>query len=160
MDDSPIDLFDFLGRAHAELDRELARIQFFLNQGDAARAMPCMRTFAAGLRKHVAAEDEVLAPYFAASRTLSPADPAAIMQREHADILAQLALIEGALGEPAPDVGEAGIYAGLLSGTLAKHEYREENNLFPRWRVLLKAASSAERRELAARLIAALGDAV
>jgi hypothetical protein len=156
MDDSPTDLFDFLGRAHAELDRELARILFFLNQGDAASATPCVRTFAAGLRKHVAAENEILAPYFAAARSRSPSDPAAIMLREHDDILSQLAMVESALDESAPDAGEAAIYAGLLSATLAKHEYREENNLFPQWRAVLAARPQAERTALAARLTAAL----
>ncbi len=156
MDDLRTDWFDLLTRAHGHMDRELARILILLNRGDAAGAMPRVRELAAGLRKHIAAENEILAPYFAAARSQSPADPAAIMLREHDDILSQLAIVESALEESAPDAGEAAIYAGLLSGTLAKHEYREENNLFPQWRAVLKAAPEAERAELAARLTAAL----
>lgn len=78
------------------------------------------------------------------------------MLREHDDILSQLAIVESALDESAPDAGEAAIYARLLSGTLAKHEYREENNLFPQWRAVLKTAPEAERAALAARVTKAL----
>lgn len=156
MDDLRTDLFGLLTRAHGDMDRELARILILLNQGNAAGAMPQVRDLAAGLRRHIAAENEILAPYFAAARSQSPSDPAAIMLREHDDILSQLVTVESALDESAPDAGEAAIYAGLLSGTLAKHEYREENNLFPQWRTVLKAAPEAERAALAARLTAAL----
>jgi iron-sulfur cluster repair protein YtfE (RIC family) len=159
MDETLTDLFNLLTRAHAQLDREFARLLLLLNQGDAAGAMPCVRDLAASLRRHIAAENEILAPYFAAARAQSPSAPAAIMLREHADILAQLAMVEGALDELAPDAGEAAIYAGLLSATLAKHEYREENDLFPRWRAVLAGKSAAERTELAARVAAALAGA-
>ena len=149
-------MFELLRSAHARLDRELARILDFLNRGEAAAAAPCVREFGAILRQHIRAEDEILAPYFAAVRAAAVDDPVTVMLREHRDILAQLKLVEDALDAQAGDPGEAGIYAALLSGTLAKHEHREENNLFPRWRAALNSRSPAERAELTARLTAAL----
>ncbi len=154
--EEPADLFVLLCRAHERLDRELARILVFLNQGDSVAASPRVRDFAVELRLHLAAEDGILVPYFAGARGAGPDDPVAIMLREHRDILSQLALLEDTLNASTPDVGEAGIYAAILSGTLAKHEYREEHNLFPRWRVVLKAAPEAERAKLAARVAAGL----
>jgi uncharacterized protein (DUF2249 family)/hemerythrin-like domain-containing protein len=147
-DSTPSDVFDLLCRQHQWVDDELAKILLLLNQGETAETIARMRDFGTALRRHIAAEDEILAPYFAAVRGARAGDPAAIMLREHQDILSQLTLVEGALIEMAPDVGEASIYAAILSGTLAKHEYREENNLFPRWRAALVSATAADRDRL------------
>jgi uncharacterized protein (DUF2249 family)/hemerythrin-like domain-containing protein len=146
---APRDVFDLLGRQHQWVDAELAKILLLLlNHGDAGETMVRVRYFGAALRRHIAVEDEVLAPYFAAVRSTAPDDPAAVMLREHQDIASQLKLVEDALDETAPDAGEAGIYAAILSGTLAKHEYREENNLFPLWRAALAGKSAADRDQL------------
>lgn len=147
-DSAPRDVFDLLGRQHQWVDDELAKILLLLNQGETVETIARMRQFGAALRRHIIAEDEILAPYFAAVRGAGPADPAAIMLREHQDILSQLKLVEDALAEAAPDAGEAAIYAAILSGTLAKHEYREENNLFPGWRAALVGKSAADRDRL------------
>jgi Hemerythrin HHE cation binding domain len=156
-DSAPRDVFDLLGRQHRWVDAELAKILLLLlNHGDTGETMERVRHFGAALRRHIAVEDEILAPYFAAVRSAGPDDPAAVMLREHHDIASQLKLIEDALDAIAPDAGEAGIYAAILSGTLAKHEYREENNLFPRWRAALTAKPAAERTRLLAQVTAAL----
>jgi hemerythrin-like domain-containing protein len=147
-DSTPRDIFDLLGREHQWVDDELAKILLLLNQGESVESLSRLRYFGAALRRHIAAEDEILAPYFAAVHNSGSADPAAIMLREHQDILSQLKLVEDALVEMAPDAGEAGIYAAILSGTLAKHEYREENNLFPRWRAALAGKSAGDRDQL------------
>jgi uncharacterized protein (DUF2249 family) len=156
-DSTPRDVFDLLGRQHQWVDAELAKILLMLlNHGDAGETMARVRYFGAALRRHLAVEDEILAPYFAAVRGAGSDDPAAVMLREHQDILSQLKLVDDALNATALEAGEAGIYAAILSGTLAKHEYREENNLFPRWRAALTAKPVTERKRLLAQVTAAL----
>jgi uncharacterized protein (DUF2249 family) len=156
LDSTPRDVFDLLGRQHAWVDSELVQILLLLNQGDTVGSMARVRDFGAVLRRHIATEDEVLAPYFAAIGGTGSDDPAAIMLREHRDILSQLELLEDTLNGSAPDAGEAGIYTAILSGTLAKHEYREENNLFPRWRAALTPQPPAEHARLLAQVTAAV----
>jgi len=156
LDSTPRDVFDLLGRQHAWVDAELAQILLLLNRGDTLGSMARVRDFGAVLRRHIAAEDEILAPYFPAIGDAGSDDPAAIMLREHRDILSQLGLLEDTLNGNAPDAGEAGIYTAILSGVLAKHEYREENNLFPRWRAALTSKREAERTRLLAQVTAAV----
>jgi len=43
-------------------------------------------------------------------------------------------LVEEVLAVEPVDGSELRGYCAILSGTLAKHEYREERNLFPLWR--------------------------
>jgi len=120
----------------------LARTLRFLNRGDAAAATPVLREFTRALLRHLYIEDEVLAPFFGADG--APDEAAAIMLREHAEIAAQLELIEDCLREIAAGTEDASAYCAILSGTLAKHEQREEQNLFPRWRAQLAHRGAAE----------------
>ena len=59
------------------------------------------------------------------------------MLREHDELLAQLNVVEGCFAEApagqAPEPWEIEPFVAILSGTLAKHEYREESQLFPLW---------------------------
>lgn len=126
-----------------------------LNRSDAVAAAPLLGAFAGALRRHMQAEDEVLAPAFRAAASAD--SPLAIMLREHGEIRAQLCAVEECLAEEAPDLGEAGAYCAILSGTLAKHEHREESNLFPLWRAQLARLPAARREELMARVNEALG---
>lgn len=152
-DIEPQDVLDLLTRDHHRLDGLLGRGLRLVNQGDRAVAAPVLLEFALALRRHIAFEDDELTPRLAA---VVQADAVAVMRREHAEILGQLAVVEECLGGSAPDTGELGIFAGMLSGTLAKHEYREEHNLFPQWRAALAAAPQAVREELLARATLAL----
>ncbi|MEJ2175029.1 MAG: hypothetical protein P8Y76_08985 [bacterium] len=59
------------------------------------------------------------------------------MLHEHRDLLAQLAAVESGLrdapaGAP-PEAWELEPFVALLTGTLAKHEHREESTVFPVW---------------------------
>ena len=111
------------------------------------RAVPLLREFAVALNRHLAFEDGELAVSLGAAQ--APSDqPAAIMLREHRDIAQQLSLVEETLAVKPVDGSELGIYCAILSGTLAKHEYREEHNLFPLWRVALSRRNLVERTVL------------
>ncbi|MNC91379.1 hypothetical protein D3C83_76280 [compost metagenome] len=92
------------------------------------------------------AEDRVLAPAFTAAA--APDSPLAIMLREHGEIRGQLELVEACLGADQLQSGETGTFCAILSGTLAKHEHREESNLFPSWRAQLARLPAARQQEL------------
>lgn len=157
-DDAPArDVPELLANAHRGLDALFAEGLARVNTGDAAGAKPLLARFAAALRRHIAAEDDLLAPLFGVPEDQVGASPVAVMKREHAEILQQLGVLEEALAEDPPPAGEAGAFCAILSGTLAKHEHREEANVFPLWRALLARRSEAERGELLERVRAALG---
>ena len=156
-DTAATDVLTLLAADHKRVDGLLARVLGLLNQGDVAAAVPLLREFVVALNRHVAFEDGELAVSLGAAQ--APADqPAAIMLREHRDIAQQLALVEEVLAVEPVDGSELGIYCAMLSGTLAKHEYREEHNLFPLWRAALGRRSADERAVLLERARAALTD--
>ena len=146
----PRDVVDVLTFAHERLDGMLAGALQFLNRGDAAAAAPRVREFVTALKRHMAAEDDVLASSLAAPAGKRDDDPLQVMLREHADISRQLSVIEECLA--APDASELGAFCAILTGTLAKHEHREENNLFPQWRAAWARMKASEQRELVSRI--------
>lgn len=138
-DAAVVDVLDLLTRDHKRLDALLAQGMRLVDQGDTAAAAPLLREFSAALLRHVNAEDEVLLPLF--GMPVAEEAPAAIMRREHSQILSQLAAIADCLAVDPLQAGELSAYCAILSGTLAKHEYREENNLFPQWQAALARLS-------------------
>ncbi|MDH5535869.1 MAG: hemerythrin domain-containing protein [Betaproteobacteria bacterium] len=150
------DVIELLCSAHHALDALFVRAFHRVNAGDTAGAKPLIIEFAAALRRHIRAEDEILAPVLGASKGPIGASPVAVMQREHAEILQQLAIVEESLAADPPSAAEAGAFCALLSGALAKHEQREEANVFPLWRALLGRRTEAERCELLTRVRATL----
>jgi hemerythrin-like domain-containing protein len=150
------DVVELLCSAHHALDALFVRAFNRVNAGDTAGAKPLIVEFAAALRRHIRAEDEVLAPFFGLPEDPIGASPVAVMRREHAEILQQLSVVEESLTADPQSAVEAGAFCALLSGTLAKHEHREEATVFPIWRVLLGRCTEAERRELLARVRATL----
>ncbi len=147
-DAEPTDVLDLLQREHQRLDNLLARAVRLLDAGDAAGARPLLLDFTHALMRHLYVEDEVLAPFFGADPKLD--DAAAIMRREHAQIAGQLELIEDCLAQSG--AADASAFCAILSGTLAKHEHREEQNVFPRWRALLARHRPAEGAALLERV--------
>ena len=156
-DTAPRDAIEILLRDHRRLDELLGRALRRLNAGDLAAARPMLEEFAAGLRRHARAEDSLIAS------TLGPEPrPESLhaMAREHAELLDELAALEGCFdpGE-AQQAWQIEPFAALLSGTLAKHEQREEQAVFPLWRAALEARGSGERDALRENVRAALGQA-
>lgn len=149
-DVAPQDVLDLLTRDHKRLDALLAQAMQLVNQGAIPAATPLLHALAAALARHVEAEDKLLAPFLGAPEDRADA-PATIMQREHHEILAQLELIAESLAEKMPQAGEIGAFCAILSGTLAKHEYREENHLFPQWRRAWARMMAVEQKEMMAR---------
>lgn len=151
----PADVLALLAADHKRIDGLLARALGLLNQGNATAAEPLLREFAAVLKRHVGFEDGELATRLGASRAAADAPPA-VMLREHGEIAQQLALVEEVLAAEPVDGSELAVYCAILSGTLAKHEYREEHNLFPLWRAALLKRDADERVQLLASAEASL----
>lgn len=142
------DVLALLCADHKRIDGLLAQALGLLNRGAAASAVPLLREFMARLQRHVAFEDGELAASLVGATPAASDQPAAIMLREHREIAQQMALVEEALAAEPVDGAELGIYCAILSGTLAKHEYREEHNLFPLWRSALSRRGERERAVL------------
>lgn len=155
-DAPPQDVIDLLIRHHASLDQLFVRALKRLNDGAVAEAAPFLIPFAAGLRAHIAFEDGILASRLGIPRSPAGDDPLSIMLREHQEILTHLALLEEGLAQQPPDETEVGAFCAILSGALAKHEHREENHLFPLWRLGLDGLPPGERQQLLDELLARL----
>lgn len=149
-DAPPADVLDFLQREHRRLDALLAQAMRLLNESETGRAAGLLRQFTRALTRHLYVEDEVLTPVLGAGGATSEA--VSTMLREHAEIAAQLQIIEGSLRAVDAGAGETSTYCAILSGTLAKHEHREEQNLFPRWRVALARRGEEEASALLERV--------
>ena len=119
-------LMDLMVRDHERLDRLLAGVLAELNAG---RTGAPLAEFATALRRHVEVENEILAPHFGAQ----PQGPTAVMFEDHERILAELDLVLESATGPEADPAQAAAYAAMLSGSMAKHEGREERELFPYW---------------------------
>lgn len=149
-DAAPRDVIELLARDHRRLDALFVRALQLLNYSDATGAAPLLRAFAGALRRHMQCEDTVLAPAFAVAG--DPGSALVIMLREHGELRGQLAVIEECLATDPPQPGEIDAFCAILSGTLAKHEHREENNLFPLWRGQWGRLPAAQQAELMARV--------
>jgi uncharacterized protein (DUF2249 family) len=154
----PTDAIDLLARDHRRLDERLAIALRRVNAGDMAEAKRLVAEFATGLRCHLDAEDALLARRLPEPAGADGESHVAIMLREHAEIRDQLAEVEAGFGaESAPEPWEVEPFIAILSGTLAKHEHREESNLFPHWRAALARADAREQADLLSQVRTILG---
>ena len=157
-DAAPRDVLELLARAHQHLDALMVECLRLVNTGEVTAATPVLKEFAGILRRHIRAEDELLAPFFRSP--LIPAEPVEIMLREHREIKQQLDVIDETLAATQPDATELGAFCAILSGSLAKHEHREETNVFGVWRNVWAQKSAAERHDMMSRVSLALATSV
>jgi uncharacterized protein (DUF2249 family)/iron-sulfur cluster repair protein YtfE (RIC family) len=151
-DVAPADVLDALRRDHQRLDELFSRAMRLVSGGETAEVDSLMAEFGALLRRHIKVENDLLAARFPLRRDGHESDPLSIMLREHDEILNQLTVIEAYFAEGIPQPGEVDAFFAILSGTLAKHEYREENNLFPLWSALLHQQEPQSQQELLAQV--------
>jgi hypothetical protein len=147
-DTTPAGVIDLLVRDHRRLDELLALALRRVNALDLAGARTLVAAFSAGIVRHVAAENALVAPRLPPVVAADGTDHVGIMLGEHDEILAQLGEVEAALGEGAAEAWEVEPFVAILSGTLAKHEHREESNLFPRWQRALDSLPPEAARAL------------
>ena len=75
------------------------------------------------------------------------------MLHEHDDIVLQMAIIKSyCTAKILVPAWELSLFLAILSGTMAKHEKREEQNLFPQWDIALRKASPEDREALLVRV--------
>ncbi len=146
------DVLALLIADHHSINGLLVRALGLLKKGDAATAVPLLRAFITALERHVAFEDGELAEILGVGQ----AQPSAVMLREHREISQQLARVKKLVAQGQLDAAELAVHCGALSDTLAKHEYREEHNLFPQWRAALQGRDQAAQADLLRRAKRAL----
>lgn len=152
----PTGLVDVLTRDHRRLDELLATALRRVNAGDLKGAQPLVAELAIGLRRHIQVENDLLAPVLPHPAGADGAGHVEIMRREHDEIMRQLAEVEALFGAESLEPWEVEPFIAILSGTLAKHEYREESNLFPAWDAALAHLANDGRADLERRASAVL----
>jgi hypothetical protein len=139
------DVVTLLMQDHRRLDALLASALSAFNADDHVAGPQAFAACAAALRRHVSLEDDVLSPRLSSAVS---GEAASLMSAEHREIETQLAAIEQALEEGGQGVSLAAILCGMLSGLMAKHEYREESVVFPLWKAALARCDQGARAAL------------
>lgn len=114
---------------HDRLD-ELERLAHSEHEaGSDSVAQQTFRTFAKGLRRHIAIEDQIIFPEFERRSGLSPhVGPTAVLRAEHRELEVLLDEMERAMADPsAPITGPR----AELKRLLAHHNTKEEQVLYP-----------------------------
>lgn len=125
-----------LGRDHEQLDRALAHTLVAFQGIVGPEAEAILSGYLAVLTRHIAAENALAAWLPVAA--IQGHDPVADMITEHETILADIDRITSLQDEP-PAMRAP--FLALLSGSLAKHEGKEEQFLFPVWDLMLTRLS-------------------
>ena len=98
-------------------------------EGDLESARETYSVFAAGLRRHIGFEEEVLFPVFEESAGMPPgAGPTEVMRQEHREIEDLIAKIEAGIAEKDAPVEE---WRRSLHHVLGEHNFKEEEILYP-----------------------------
>lgn len=146
-------LMELLSHDHERLDRLFASALHGVNRDEIRDPARDLEAFGLGLRRHVYAENLILVPAFVTRRDPNGTDPTSMMLEEHDRLLGEVAMLETFFIDDLPTPGEVAPFFAMLSGGLAKHEAREEQNLFPMWDHALRQAEEAgAQRELIERV--------
>jgi regulator of cell morphogenesis and NO signaling len=98
-------------------------------EGDLQSARETYAVFAAGLRRHIAFEEEILFPAFEETSGMPPtAGPTAVMRAEHREIEDLLAKIETGIAEKDAPAEE---WRRAVHHVLGEHNLKEEGMLYP-----------------------------
>lgn len=122
------DVVDLLTWDHYRLDHQFAQVLAAANENRIAEAESIFQDYWLGLRRHVHLENNLLGPVLGGGEEKGPL---ADMLFEHDSIIVQSRLVEETFDEK--DYGMLPAICAMLSGSLAKHENREETTLFPIW---------------------------
>jgi hemerythrin-like domain-containing protein len=143
---------------HSQLEQLFDKHQRALLSKDLEGAVATLKTFENELGRHVAVEDEVLLPLYAAKGGEVEGGTLAIFHAEHRklqELTASLARETAALESTSDLLGsilKLFDQEALFKGLFSHHAVREENLLFPR---LEACTTAAERRRLFRRIFPA-----
>lgn len=129
---------DYMQDDHHRLDKILATFQDAYKGGKWADALFAFNEFDLGLRRHIRGEEEVLFPLFEQKTGMTDAGPTFVMRMEHTDIRDFLDKIKAAT--EAEDSEAAAGATQMLLNTLADHNMKEEQILYPESDSFLSAA--------------------
>ncbi len=136
------EVLEALAWDHDRLDALEAEAFRARESGDLTAAFDLYAQFAAGLRRHIGFEEEILfAAFEAASGMPSNAGPTAVMRAEHREIEELLEGIASGIGDAASDVRAL---RARLQDVLGDHNAKEEQVLYPTTDYLL-GAETADR---------------
>jgi len=122
-------IHDTMQADHVRLDGLLEAARESMRAGDWPEAGGRFGSFAAGLRRHIRIEEELLFPAFEEATGMNGFGPAHVMRLEHLEIVARLDSLTRLLElQDAPGFG-AGV-ADLIS-LLRDHNRKEEHVVYP-----------------------------
>ena len=138
----PASVTELLTWEHDRLDKLFGHALRTANEGDLATTASLIEDFDIAQCRHLYAENDVLTPRYGTEDASDGSNPTQDMLDDHERILGELRQIQEML-----ELGDASMAAPLIamtSGSLAKHEGREENQLFPRWHARLQQDPEAD----------------
>ena len=119
----------FFEQDHRDCDARWADVEELLDTRDVDAARPAWQKFNAGMRRHIAMEEEVLFPAFESAAKMAGGGPTAVMRMEHQQMRGLLDQIESAMEvgdtEQALDTGDT------LLMLIQQHNIKEEGMLYP-----------------------------
>ena len=118
----------FFEQDHRDCDARWADVEELLDTDDIESARPAWQKYDAGVRRHLAMEEEVLFPAFEAASGMG-GGPTAVMRMEHQQmrgLLDQIAdAVESGDAQEALDIGDT------LLMLIQQHNVKEEGMLYP-----------------------------
>ena len=127
--DTESGLAAFFEQDHRDCDARWVDVEELLDTEDIDAARPAWQKFEAGLRRHMAMEEEVLFPAFESAARMDDGGPTAAMRMEHQQMRGLLdqigAAMESGDAEQAMDIGDT------LLMLMQQHSNKEEGMLYP-----------------------------
>lgn len=119
----------FFEQDHRDCDARWVDVEELLDTQDVDAARPAWRKFDAGLRRHIAMEEEVMFPALESAASMGGGGPTAVMRIEHQQMIGLLDQIDAAVesgdAEQALDIGDT------LLMLIQQHTIKEEGTLYP-----------------------------
>lgn len=136
----------FFEQDHRDCDARWADVEELLDTDDVEAALPAWQKYEAGMRRHLAMEDEVLFPAFESASGQAADGPTAAMRMEHRQM-------EGMLDKIAEAIESGNAHRALDAGDtllmlIQQHNINEETVIYP----LAEELLGARWPELLARL--------
>lgn len=122
-------LADFFTQDHRDCDARWADVEELLDTLDIESARPAWQKFDAGMRRHLAMEEEVLFPAFDLRSGMAGGGPVAMMKMEHQQMRGLLDQIGEAMANG--DAREALDIGDTLLMLIQQHNVKEEGMLYP-----------------------------
>ncbi len=119
----------FFEQDHRDCDARWVDVEELLDTLDVDAARVAWQKFDAGMRRHIAMEEEVLFPALESATRMDGGGPTAMMRMEHQQMRGLLDQIESAMesgdAEQAMDIGDT------LLMLVQQHNIKEEGMLYP-----------------------------